>query len=113
MNFVEDCGSSGTSKGLCLPKYAGKPVWLAVDFTSSSSASAEFGDFTGRDFAAGSAGISPRKKPRYVIEAIADKAEGSNAALGASQKYVYRVTAMGFGPREDIQTVSQMLFRKE
>ncbi|NML87021.1 MAG: pilus assembly protein, partial [Polaromonas sp.] len=26
-------------------------------------------------------------------------------------KYVYRVTAMGFGPRVDIQAVLQMIYR--
>jgi type IV pilus assembly protein PilX len=25
--------------------------------------------------------------------------------------YIYRVTAMGFGPREDIQAVTQIVFR--
>ena len=28
-------------------------------------------------------------------------------------KYLYRVTAMGFGPRKETQAVVQMYFRKE
>ncbi|MBY0455297.1 MAG: hypothetical protein K2Q11_10525 [Burkholderiaceae bacterium] len=111
--FLEDCGTSGNSKGLCLPKSTGKPVWLLVDFNASNSPSTEFGDFTSRGFDAGDIGLKPKKKPRYIIEIIPDTGASGNAAIGADKKYVYRVTSMGFGPREDIQSVMQMLFRKE
>lgn len=111
--FLEDCGTTANSKGLCLPKLIGKPVWLMVDFTVSDSPSTEFGDFTSRSFDAGSTGLKPRKKPRYIIELLPDTGASGNAAIGADKKYVYRVTSMGFGPRDDIQSVMQMLFRKE
>lgn len=112
--FVADCGSSGPSKGLCMPNTSGKPVWLTVDFTdtSSSAPSTAFGTFTGRGFASGSSGLMPRNAPRYIIEALPDTATHGDASIGAAAKYVYRVTAMGFGPRDDIQAVMQMLFRK-
>lgn len=110
-----DCGSaSDTSKGLCNPELvAGKPLWLTVDFAANTPSAAEYGEFTGRAFPAGSAGLKPAKKPRYIIEILPDKNAFGDARGGADKKFVYRVTAMGFGPRDDIQAVSQMLFRKE
>lgn len=113
-DFGASCGTSGPSKGLCMPVVSGKPVWLTVDFTdtSTSAPSAAYGNFTGRAFASGSNGLMPRKAPRYIIEAIPDTATHGDASIGAAAKYVYRVTAMGFGPRDDIQAVMQMLFRK-
>ena len=61
MSFVENCGTTGNSKGLCLPKITGKPIWLAVDFTATTSPSAEFGDFTSRSFDAGDLGLKPKR----------------------------------------------------
>jgi type IV pilus assembly protein PilX len=112
--FLAGCGdsSSGNSKGLCLPSGAGKPIWVTTDFVASTSPTTEFGDFTSRAFDAGATGIKPAKKPRYMIEILDDPEAFGNLAIG-SKKYVYRVTAMGFGPREDIQAVMQMVFRKE
>ena len=71
-----------------------------------------YGQFTGRTFAAGGAGVQPAQAPRYVIEAIKDPGD-TNAFMckGDECKYVYRVTAMGFGPRSDIQAVLQMTYR--
>jgi Tfp pilus assembly protein PilX len=33
--------------------------------------------------------------------------------MGEPKKIIYRVTAMGFGPREGTQVVLQTVFRKE
>ncbi len=112
--FIQDCGSasSGNSKGLCLPAIAGKPVWLTVDFAATNSPTTEFGDFTARAFDAGNTGVRPSKKPRYMIEILDDPEAFGDLSIG-KKKYVYRVTAMGFGPRTDIQAVMQMVFRKE
>ena len=112
--FVSGCGSSGTTRGLCLPyPDTAKPIWARVDFldTSTSAPTVRFGDFTGRGFDAGG-GIRPARRPRYIIELIDDQAQGNNAAGGQVPK-MYRVTAMGFGPRVDVQVVLQMVFRKE
>lgn len=111
--FVDGCGTSGNSRGLCAPVTSGRPVWLTpgFDFSDSSSRapSAAYGTFTGHTFAAGSIGIQPVQLPRYVIEPIRDPADRD---LGSSSpKFVYRVTAMGFGPRKDIQAVVQMIYR--
>ncbi|VTY39398.1 Uncharacterised protein [Xylophilus ampelinus] len=122
MDFLPGCGSAGDGhrKGLCLPSDTGKPVWLAVDFTDSSSSarSAAFGDFTQRTFEAALSGdglgLMPARKPRYLIEVLPDADAGQFLdAQAAAPKPVYRVTAMGFGPRPDIQAVVQMIYRKE
>lgn len=111
--FVDGCGTSGNSRGLCAAVTSGRPVWLTADFdfsdSSSGAPSTAYGTFTGHTFAAGSIGIQPVQLPRYVIEPIRDPADRD---LGnPSPKFVYRVTAMGFGPRKDIQAVVQMIYR--
>ena len=116
--FVGGCGTSGDSKGLCTMVASGKPDWQTVifDSTASNAATTEYGAFTGRTFAAGGTGFQPSKRPRYVMEAIPDNfGKGSpcrDVTTGAScSAFVYRVTAMGFGPRDDIQAVLQMVYR--
>lgn len=112
IGFIDGCGTAA-SLGLCLPAAAGqKPVWYSVDFTDKTSAAttAQFGDFTGRTLSTGTSGIRPEMLPRYIIEAIPDNTPGSNAGV---QKVLFRVTAMGFGPRKETQAVLQMIFRKE
>ena len=105
--FVAGCGTSGTSVGLCDLTVTGKPAWLTADFTATSSAATtQFGAFTGRTFAAGGVGIQPAKAPRYIFELVPDPIGDK-----ADPAYLYRVTAMGFGPRADIQAVLQMLYR--
>jgi type IV pilus assembly protein PilX len=108
VDFVSGCGTSGNSLGLCILNSSGKPAWLVADFTdtSANAMTVPLGQFTGRTFAAGGAGIQPAKVPRYVFEMIPDPiGDKSNPT------YLYRVTAMGFGPRPDIQSVVQMVFR--
>lgn len=102
--FVPGCGTSGTSVGLCAVTASGKPAWLTVDFTntSSSAETTEFGAISGRDFPVG-AGVQPAMKPRYIIELVEDPLD--------KKSLVYRVTAMGFGPRTDIQAVLQIIYR--
>ena len=116
--YVDGCGSSGSSIGLCSLVASGKPAWLTVNFetTGASAATTEYGAFTGRAFAAGASGFQPSKRPRYVMEAIPDNfGKGSpcrDVTAGAGcNAFVYRVTAMGFGPRDDIQAVLQMVYR--
>lgn len=114
--FVDGCGTSSTSIGLCTINASGKPAWVKVDFDdkSSSAPTTEYGKFTGRSFTAGGPGIQPAKKPRYVIEAIQDSAGAGSSTrkLGTEDpKYVFRVTSMGFGPRADIQAVVQIIYR--
>ncbi len=114
IGFEVGCGT-GTSLGLCVPDDTGVPSWYRVDFNATSSLKAvEFGAFTGRSFDAGSLGVKPAKAPRYIVEAIDDPSPGGNKALSAGgKKTLYRITTMGFGPREEIQVVMQTMFRKE
>jgi type IV pilus assembly protein PilX len=112
--FLTDCGGPGSQQGLCNALLAApttKPAWLTVDFTTtgSSAKSVALGTFTGRTFASGVTGAQPAKAPRYVVEALQDPI-GRDRSSPVIQ-YVYRVTAMGFGPRADIQSVVQMIYR--
>jgi type IV pilus assembly protein PilX len=90
-----------------------KQKWLQVDLTvaSSSAQSVKYGDFTGRNFGAIGNGVQPFQEPRYVIEPIRDYQGQRDKSQPANAKYMYRVTAMGFGPRQDIQAVAQMILR--
>ena len=113
--FIPNCGNSGQMRGLCALNAAGtntKPAWLSVDFTNTGNdaATTALGTFTGRNFPSGGVGIQPAKSPRYVIEAISDP-DQSRTTKPTDVKYIYRVTAMGFGPNPETQTVLQMLYR--
>lgn len=113
--FLPNCGTSGKSRGLCEPAAdTAKPVWASVDFLddSANAPSVEFGEFTGRTFDAGNTGIRPELPPRYIIELIDDQAPGGDASAAIPPK-MYRITAIGFGPRKEIQVVMQIVFRKE
>ena len=112
VGFVDGCGT-GTERGLCTPSLLGqKSVWYRVDFQdeTSNAKTAKFGEFTGRTLSTGTSGIRPELLPRYIIEVIPDPTPGSNAS---TKPTLYRVTAMGFGPRKSTQAVAQMIFRKE
>ncbi|WP_345535531.1 pilus assembly PilX family protein [Variovorax defluvii] len=118
-SFIADCGTHDTSAavsslGLCALVATGTPAWLKVNFivTNAQARTVKFGTFTGRNFAASDTGstngIEPFQAPRYVIEPIPDP---GNRDLSSTGSYVYRVTAMGFGPRQDIQAVTQIIYR--
>ena len=113
INFAVGCGSSTTLVGLCADTLVNsKSVWYSVDFTdeSANAKTVGFGAFTGRTLSVGTTGLRPELLPRYIIEAIDDRTPGTSAT---SPKLLYRVTAMGFGPRKETQAVAQMIFRKE
>lgn len=114
--FILGCGNGVGNRGLCALNETGQPAWLAIDLgaTGNGARSAAFGEFTGRTFDASPSGtpvgIQPAQAPRYVIEPIRDPAE-RDLSVTAPLKYVYRITAMGFGPRPDIRAVSQTIYR--
>ncbi|MEG2976210.1 MAG: PilX N-terminal domain-containing pilus assembly protein [Comamonas sp.] len=111
--FIQNCGNSGQARGLCaLNADNVKAAWLSVDFTATGNdaSTTALGTFTGRNFPSGSVGIQPAQAPRYVIEAILDP-DQARTAKPTDVKYIYRVTAMGFGPNPETQTVMQMLYR--
>jgi type IV pilus assembly protein PilX len=113
INFIAGCGTTGNTLGLCdqTPVNVSgtpKPAWLAVDFsvTGANARTVAYGTFTNRTFSAGGAGVQPALVPRYLIELVPDP-------LGdqSDPSFIYRITAMGFGPRADIQSVVQILYR--
>jgi type IV pilus assembly protein PilX len=117
--FVPDCSNNPATRGLCEPKPESvKPVWASVDFMDEDAATARtvgFGEFTGRAFDAGSAGVKPARAPRYVIEVLPDVAGRNSAKYDPSKApdIMYRITSLGFGPREETQVAMQITFRKE
>ncbi len=114
MDFAVGCSDSSSLRGMCLPNTSGTPVWLTVDFLAASGQkSAAFGEFTGRTFDAGSLGVQPARAPRYIIEMLEDPTGPGSKKLGEAKKVIYRITAIGFGPREETQVVLQSVFRKE
>ncbi|RZL52316.1 MAG: hypothetical protein EOP70_16825 [Variovorax sp.] len=112
LDFENGCGTVAIRKGLCAQTLVGRPAWQTVDL-SDNARTAAFGEFTGRSFASASGdghGVMPAALPRYVVEAIEDREPFRD--LSKPPGLVYRVTAMGFGPRRDIQAVVQMVYRK-
>ena len=114
--FETDCGNGATNRGLCAPSLAGtKAVWASVDFleTGNDARTVELGTYTGRVFDAGDTGVRPARRPRYIIEVYQDKSLGAQKNLSEQKKgpVIYRVTAMGFGPRVDAQAVLQAEIR--
>lgn len=112
LGFSPSCGS-GADLGLCLSSDTTRPIWYDVNFSdaSTSATTVGFGDFTGRTIANGTVGVQPALRPRYIIETIPDLTPGSSST--GAPKLLFRVTAMGFGPRIESQSVVQMVFRKE
>lgn len=109
-DFVDGCGTTDDSKGLCaFNPAAAKPAWLTVDFTDTDddAPTVPYGHFTGRSFPSGELGIQPALPPRYLVEQLPDPGRTDLSKV----TYVYRVTAVGFGPRTDTQAVLQMLYR--
>lgn len=109
--FIDDCGSGEKNKGLCTVKAGSIPAWLSIDFLQSDTPKyVSFGEFTGRSFLSGAQGIQPAHAPRYIIELFDDpNTERTNSAT--NRKYIYRVTAIGFGPNEKTQVVLQTIYR--
>jgi type IV pilus assembly protein PilX len=106
--------SPNSQRGLCQPPADDttvKPNWLTVNFndTSATAPSAAIGDFTGLVFQTGTVGVVPAQAPRYIIEDIVDKSPGTAVGSGAR---IYRITAIGFGPNQQVQVVMQTAYRK-
>lgn len=115
--FVPGCNTSADFRGLCWPS-EGKPVWAQVDFLDdgADAPTVAYGSFTGRAFDSGATGVKPARAPRYMIEVVRDQTPTGSAASNNTTRpapIMYRITAMGFGPREDVQVVLQIAFKKE
>jgi type IV pilus assembly protein PilX len=112
--FLPGCNTGTDHRGLCEPS-EGKPVWADVDFLDDDDDTATtvaYGTYTGRSFDFGGVGVKPARAPRYLIEWVPDTTPRGIASSGA-KPILYRITAMGFGTREDVQVVLQVAFKKE
>ncbi|MFZ6690067.1 pilus assembly PilX family protein [Undibacterium sp. SXout11W] len=105
-------GDGNIYQGLCLPSGPGQiPVWLAIDLGAENDApsTVKLGRFTGQTMVVGK-GVFPAKLPRYIIEAVQDVEAGQRA--DGQTKYIFRITAIGFGSSETTQVVLQTYYRK-
>lgn len=114
-NFSADCSGTDDLLGLCLlPTVAtDKPAWLK--YLTTDAKTVGYGDKTGRAFPNAvdnnQTGVLSAKKPRYLVEAIRDNGQPCRNASVVCEKYVFRVTSIGYGPQERTQSVVQMIFR--
>lgn len=106
-----NAGLGNIRLGLCAPPLPeAEPVWVSVDFLneSGSANSVPYGQFTGAAFQSGT-GPLPARRPRYIIEPLKFTYKGQSAEMPT---VFYRVTAIGFGMREETQVVLQTHYRK-
>ena len=116
--FADGCGDGG-ALGLCLPApQEGPALWLSMDLDGADGASraVPYGQFTGAVMQTGQ-GFLPSRLPRYLIELLPFHPPGAQAAAAAgglaTESYVYRITAIGFGAQESTQVVLQSYYRKQ
>ncbi|MET3443554.1 type IV pilus assembly protein PilX [Variovorax paradoxus] len=116
--FVPGCGGTGIRQGLCAQGEPGaKPVWMSADFAAESATSVAYGTFTGQTYAAGNAatgvraGTLPARAPRYIVEAVRNLGGWQSSQLQSASvrnaSHLFRVTAIGYGMREETQVVLQ------
>jgi type IV pilus assembly protein PilX len=109
--FVPGCatGNNNLYQGLCDNILGQLPAWQTSDLanTSNTAASVEYGRFTGQKMPYG-AGLFSITPPRYLIELMLDNTPGQTT----NGKYLYRITAIGFGSHIDTQVVVQSFYRK-
>jgi len=105
-------GDGNLYQGMCAAAVKGQqPTWIAVDIAddSAGSASVKYGRFTGQTMVT-EKGSFPAKLPRYIIEAVQDTEAGGKA--DDQTKYIFRITAIGFGPNSNAKVVLQSFYRK-
>ena len=113
-DFVANCGASVTPKACACPQSLASP-WLTVNFTdtSSSAPTTEFGAFTVVHSALAATASSPRRKPCYVIEGHPRHRRPWRCLHWRPSQIRLPRHSHGFGLRDDIQAVMQMIFRKQ
>ena len=116
--FADGCGEGG-ALGLCLPAAPDVPaLWLSTDLDGADAGSraVPYGQFTGAVMQTGQ-GFLPSRRPRYLIELLPFHPPGAQATAAAggmaTESYVYRITAIGFGTQESTQVVLQSYYRKQ
>ncbi|MGO4303156.1 pilus assembly PilX family protein [Cupriavidus sp. RAF12] len=111
--FLPGGCNTGTNLGLCDTFAAtGEPIWNTIDWTATvGNTTVEYGTFTGRSFPTGS-GLTPGRKPRYLIELLRETSSGGLASDPTATRYMYRITAVGFGPNDTTRAMVQSSYRK-
>jgi type IV pilus assembly protein PilX len=107
-----DCGGT-LARGLCLPAAAGSAqVWET--YLTDSTRSVEYGEMTllttKQKFQLAPARGGVTAQPRYLIEVLPDL---SGVSLNAKipQKWLYRITAIGFGANAGTSVIVQETIR--
>lgn len=113
--FVPGCGKGANNRflGLCESSATAVPDWQLVDLQEVAAdkvRTVAYGTFTGQVFPTGSGGL-PSQLPRYLIEILPDRIPGLPAD-SAQPRFLYRITAIGFGMRPQTQVVLQSFYRK-
>lgn len=126
--FAAGCSSGA---GLYQVQTSGTPIWIALESDASCKDDAWIGKSSainaanGKSFKYGTLTSAPEFKldntrqvasqPRFVIEVITIASTGSGSrkiGFGAtSTKYVYRVSAVGFGQRLSTRVLLQAVYR--
>jgi type IV pilus assembly protein PilX len=112
-----DCNTGTTApskyQGLCDTfSNSGEPIWNTINWTAATgNKTVEYGTFTGRSFPTGN-GITPDRRPRYLIELLRDNTSGGLASGADNTRYMYRITAVGFGPNDTTRAIVQSTYRK-
>lgn len=116
--FVAGCGGEGEHQGLCAPGEPGsEPAWRSADFSAGVGKSVAYGTFTDQHYLSGDsargthAGALSARAPRYIVEALRHRggwqADQLQSASAGEARFVFRVTAIGYGMREETQVVLQ------
>jgi len=106
--FADGCGQGSQDLGLCLPAAPpSPPTWQAIDLAGGDNAPVvPYGRYTGATLAVGGGGILPARLPAYLVEKL------EPVAAGPPSHYLYRITAIGFGPHAATRVVLQAVYRK-
>ncbi|WP_153109020.1 pilus assembly PilX family protein [Propionivibrio limicola] len=131
--FVSGCSSSSDAKGagLCLPNLCTdtsasgdcSPIWEELEIKqndtgwisgANSGKSIAYGDITGASSLNVSGSQAVGALPRYIIEVlkIPNAASLKTSQGQPEQKYVYRVTAVGFGKSTTTRVMLQGNYRQ-
>jgi Tfp pilus assembly protein PilX len=112
LGFAEGCGEGPANPSLGLCAYVALPQapgWQTVGLADAAAATTPYGRFTGAVLPVG-AGALPARAPRYVIELMPFARAGEDAGQRAGN--LYRITAIGFGARDNTHVVLQEFYRK-
>ncbi|GAA5185061.1 hypothetical protein GCM10025771_40600 [Niveibacterium umoris] len=110
--FAADCNATAAAaariNGLCLPAPAGSaPVWQTQ--MGVAGAAVTYGTYGGNLPLPTTGGPSSvAQQPRYVVEGITTPGPGTSLKVGTVNAR-YRVTAQGFGPRQEVQAWVQTM----